>query len=369
MAASRSLAALVPLALLACAPRADPRLVLQPIATRSWVSPLHRDHPLVGRVWDRRAERFTDEAALAAALAGADVVLLGEVHDNVDHHLLQARLVRAVLASGRRPALAFEMLTTDQQPDVDAALARSPRDPGALAKAVAWKNSRWPDFELYRPIFQAGLDAGAPVVAANLPRRIVREVVSKGGAGLPEPLRARLAKDEPLPPETLEALRAEMRDSHCGELPEAMLDPLVVAQRARDAQMAARLAEAGERGAILVAGRGHVRTDRGVPAYLAADVPARRVISVAFVEVEPDKLEPRGYREDGEEGPLPYDFAVFTPREQREDPCEGLRARSRKEKEKEKEKETAGDGRPAAPGAPAPAAPSGATVPRDGSRR
>src|SRR5512139_1222712 len=170
---SRALAvslALVMAATLACGSRADPRLVAQPIGERTWVSPLHRDHPLVGRIWDPRGGGFVDEGALSAAVAGADFVLLGEVHDNVDHHLLQARLVRAVLSSGRRPALAFEMLTADQQTAVDAALARAPKDPDALAKAVDWKHGRWPPFDEYRPIFAAGLEAGLPVVAANLPR-------------------------------------------------------------------------------------------------------------------------------------------------------------------------------------------------------
>jgi uncharacterized iron-regulated protein len=356
---SRPLAVLVPLAILACTPRADPRLVAQPIAGRTWVSPLHRDHPLVGRIWDERAASFTDEAALAAAVAGADVVLLGEVHDNVDHHLLQARLVRAVLASGRRPALAFEMLTTDQQPEVDGALARAPRDPDALAKAVAWKDSRWPAFALYRPIFQAGLDAGLPIVAANISRKVVRQVVSKGAAGLDGPLRARLAKDEPLPQAIQEAMREEMRESHCGELPEVMLDPLVVAQRARDATMAERIVSAGDRGAILITGNGHARTDRGVPAYLATDAPGRKVVAVAFLEVDPEEKEPQGYREPGEDGPLPYDFAVFTPGEEREDPCEALRGRSHDREKASQEKPKA-----APPETPAPPAPSGAAASR-----
>jgi uncharacterized iron-regulated protein len=126
----------------ACAPRFDPKLVDAPVAGRPWVSTEHRSHPLVGRIWDPRAARFVDEAALAAAVASADFVLLGETHDNPDHHLLQARLLAAIVAAGRRPALAFEMLTADQQAAVDAALARAPKDPDALAEAVAWKASR-----------------------------------------------------------------------------------------------------------------------------------------------------------------------------------------------------------------------------------
>ena len=224
-------------AALACRPRADPRLVGQPIAQRTWVSPLHRDHPLVGRIYDPRAKGFVDEGALSAAVAGADFVLLGEVHDNVDHHLLQARLLRAVLASGKRPALAFEMLTADQQPAVDAALARAPKDPDALAKAVDWKHSRWPPFEEYRPIIAAGLEAGLPIVGANLPRDAMHAIVMKGESALDPALREKLARDEPVPPAILASLRDEMKASHCGGLPDAMVAPTPISAYLHAASM------------------------------------------------------------------------------------------------------------------------------------
>jgi uncharacterized iron-regulated protein len=349
-------------AVIACGRRVDPRLVAQPIASRTWVSTLHADHPLVGRIWDPRGGAFTDEATLAAAVAAADVVLLGELHDNVDHHLLQARLVRTVLASGRRPALAFEMLTADQQEAVDAALARSPHDPDAIEKAVGWNESGWPHFDLYRPIVQEGLQAGVPLIAANLPRKVVRQVVSKGADALEPPLRARLARTEPLPEAVAESLRAEMRESHCGELPERMLDPMVLAQRARDAEMAARIEGAGERGAILIAGRGHVRTDLGVPAYLGADGSRRKVVAVAFFEVDPEQREPQGYGEQYRANePLPFDYAVFTPGYDREDPCEGMRHGAAQRAARERAAEKDGKGKAAAPGAPTPAAPGTAT--------
>jgi len=343
----------LPLALAAgCARRTDPRLVAQPIAGRTWVSPLHKDHPLAGRIWDGRAGAFVDEAALAAAVAGADLVLLGEVHDNADHHLLQARLLRASLASGRRPALALEMLTADRQPAVDAALAEGPRAPGALEKV--WKEGGWPDLDLYRPVLAAGLEAGLPVIAANLPRPAVRAIVAKGIEAAEEPLRTRLAGGEPLPPEAVEELRAEMRESHCNELPETLIDPLILAQRARDATMAARIAAVDRaRGAILLTGNQHARTDRGVPAWLAKEAPGRRVLAVAFVEVDPDARTPAEYEELGKGMPA-FDLAIFTPAAARADPCEKLRARSR-----EREKKAAAPDAPAPPAMPGTAAPRG----------
>jgi len=309
-----------------CAPRFDPRLVDAPIAGRTWVSTEQRGHPLVGKIWQPASGRFVDEATLVAAVTGSDFVALGEVHDNPDHHLLQARLLRALIAAGRRPALAFEMLTTDQQPAVDAALSGAPRDPDALGKAVNWSQSRWPDFKYYRPLFAAGLDAGLPIVAANLPRKQMSEIVSKGREGLDEGLRISLAREEPLSDATVSSLRDEMKESHCGALPDGMVDPMVLGQRARDARMAERMVSVGaERGAVLITGSGHARTDRAVPALVAKDAPGRKVVSVAFLEAQSGEDDPATYRDEGEKGPAPYDFLVFTPGITRRDPCEGLR--------------------------------------------
>jgi uncharacterized iron-regulated protein len=285
-----------------------------------WQSSLHQDHPLVGRVWDARRGAFLSMSELEAEARGADFVLLGELHDNPDHHLLQARLIRALAQRGRRPALAFEMLDTSQQPAVDRAVSAAPRDPEALADAVAWDRSGWPPFSLYRPIFLAGMDAGLPIVAANLPRDLIRKAMREGLQAVDPALRARLEQEPPLSAEQLAELTAEMQAAHCGHLPPGMMPAFVLAQRLRDAQLSLRLARAaGEEGAVLIAGAGHVRVDRGVPAYLSKDAPGRSILSVAFREVQPGLLDPRSYEA------LPFDVVVFTPSAARADPCEGLR--------------------------------------------
>lgn len=289
-------------------------------APEAWVSPLHRDHPLVGRIWDTRAGQWLTPEALDAALGGARFVLLGEKHDNADHHRLQAERVQSLTASGRQPALAFEMLDTAQQPLIDEALQRSPGDPDALARAVDWEHGGWPEWALYRPIFAAGLEHGLPIVGANLPRPEVRKLVKEGPGALPPETLARLGLNAPVPEAEEKETREEMRESHCGQLPEMLLGPMAFAQRARDAQMADRLlSSATAAGGILIAGAGHARTDRGVPAYVLRREPGTRVASLAFVEVEPEAREPQGY-------PVPYDYVWFTPAVEREDPCAPLRA-------------------------------------------
>ena len=326
----------------ACAPRP-----LTPLATdprpfeADWSAPLQRQHPLVGRILDVKGRRWIDQATLDAALARADVSVLGEVHDNPDHHLLQAREIRAVAAAGRTPALAFEMLSTPQQEKVDAARAAPGATADSIAEAVEWSKSGWPAFPLYRPVFEAGLSARLPLVAANLSRAAAREMMKKGVEALSEEVRAWMARaPEPTPAE-LAQLRREMAGDHCGELPEEMVKPLVQAQRARDATLAARTAAAaGERGALLVAGDGHARNDRGVPAWLARELPGKTVLAVGHLEVKAGMKHPDDYAAEAG-GALPFDYVIFTPGAAREDPCLEL-------KKKMDEKKAAGA--PARPG-------------------
>ena len=78
--------------------------------------------------------------------------------------------------------------------------------------------------------------------------------------------------------------------------------------------------------AIVVAGAGHVRNDYGIPVYLRAKAPDKRVISIAFVEVDKQKTEPQSYALAYPDGRLPFDYVWFTPRVDDEDPCEKFKS-------------------------------------------
>ncbi len=295
-----------------------------PVLEGGWQSPLHREHPLAGRLWDVKRGTFVEEAELVRALSQARFVVLGERHDQPDHHRLQAKLVRALGQAGKKPALAFEMLDVSQQPKVDAA----PKDADALSLAVDWAKSGWPEWALYRPVFAAGLEAGMPVVAANLPRPQVRELVMRGPEALPAELRARLALDTPLPEDVEQAMREEQDQAHCGHLPKEMLGPMVQAQRARDAHLADRMLEgATDGGTVLITGNGHARTDRGVPAHLARRAPGQPVLSVGLLEVSAEAQKPGDYAASYSASALPFDYVWFTPAVPQEDPCAQLRQR------------------------------------------
>lgn len=292
-----------------------------------WQTSVQGGHPLVGVIWDVKAGRAIDEAALAARLAAGTFVLLGEKHDNPDHHRLQARLVGALLAAGRRPALAFEMLDGDDTQAVKGFLATRPTDAAGLGAAVGWEKRSWPAWPEYQQIADLGVTAGLPLVAANLPDRLARVTARQGAVALPADLRHELGLDEPLPDAVRAAMAKEIADSHCGLAPAGMAEPMVLVQRARDAHMArAILRGATADGAVLITGFGHARTDRGVPAHLAR-MGAAGVLALAFLEVQSGKEAIADYAADLDGGTLPFDFVWFTPRLDDADPCEKFRAK------------------------------------------
>jgi uncharacterized iron-regulated protein len=288
-------------------------------------SSIGREHRLVGRIWDVAAGRFADHATIMTRIAEARYVLLGEKHDNADHHLLQARTLRALTAAGRHPALAFEMFTPSQTGALARYLAAHRRGAAGIGEAVNWKASGWPPWAMYEPIAQAALDAGLTIVPANLDDDRVRAVGRQGAAALDPAFVYRHGLDQPLATDAREAMAEEIRDSHCGHAPEGRVAAMIGVQRARDAQMAEALLTApGNDGAVLIAGGGHVRSDYGVPAYVRRIDPGARIVSVAFVEVDPTRTNVESYAERFG-GRLPFDYVWFTPAVDEEDPCEKFR--------------------------------------------
>jgi uncharacterized iron-regulated protein len=307
----------------------DPDLVATPLRAEAspdaWLSSFEREHRLSGRIWQPGTHSFVDADTLMEAAERLDFVLLGEKHDNPDHHRLEAAVVETLIRSGRHPAIAFEMVTADQSPALDAHLAAHPRDAAGIAAAIGWDERGWPAWPHYRPIAQAALDAGLPVVAADLARQAIREIARSGPAALDPALAVRLAVDSPLEPPVEAAIELELKKSHCNLLSDDAARRMAFVQRTRDAYMADRLIAAREAanadGAVLVSGFGHARSDHGVPWHLAHRAPGRTTLAIALIEVSAEWRDPADYAEIFGTKVLPFDFVWFTPRVDLDDPC------------------------------------------------
>jgi uncharacterized iron-regulated protein len=273
---------------------------LPPVPT--WQSPEGREHPDLGRIVDLRTGNQMSAKRLIDELAGAEQVLVGERHDNPDHHALQLWLLQALAQRRDQGSLLLEMLNPDQQERVAEVRASVERSewPSDLAAALEWQQG-W-DWQLYSPVVEYALAQPLTVMSANLDRAeimsIYRRIPALTGAAAGKPVQ--------------EELLSQIRKSHCDMLPEAQLPAMLAVQQQRDRRMAEQL-EAAPKPAMLWAGAFHVRRDIGAPLHLNGREDERSTRVLVLAEV--------GDAWRAEQA----DFVWFTPAQPQQDHCAGLR--------------------------------------------
>ena len=218
-----------------------------------------RDHGDLGVILDLRSgERITPQR-LVERLARASRVVVGEQHDNPDHHALQLWLSRELAAQRPQGSVLLEMLNPSQQVRVDQVRAetRAGRPPLDAIRALAWQPG-W-DWAMYGALVRYQLRQPYPLLAANLDREEIMRIYQQrpalqGQASTAAAVQQRLQRD--------------IRESHCGLLPESQVPAMLAVQQQRDRRMAEALL-AAPRPSLLLAGAFHARKDLGVPLHLA----------------------------------------------------------------------------------------------------
>ncbi|HMN97231.1 MAG TPA: ChaN family lipoprotein [Phycisphaerales bacterium] len=198
---------------------------------------------------DGRILTWTD---LMAGVAWADVVILGEIHDDAVGHSVQLALLENIMSLDPETALSMEMLERDEQPIVDEYLA------GTIDAATFTARTSSADWggkgtweEWYLPMIDVARRHGAPVVAANAPRRFVRMARLEGFdalKALPADERAFFTLPRRLPDDGYElrfrALMERMAEQAGNPPPSAeAMAATFRAQSVWDATMAASIAE------------------------------------------------------------------------------------------------------------------------------
>ena len=128
------------------------------------------------RVFDTTAGQFTDFEAMAADLVQADVVFVGEQHDDPNTHRLERMVLEALAARKTRVILSLEMFERDTQKALDEFQS------GYLSEAGFLRVARpWPRYATdYKPLVDFAIERRWPVVAANIPRPIASEIAKTG---------------------------------------------------------------------------------------------------------------------------------------------------------------------------------------------
>lgn len=132
------------------------------------------------RVFESRENRFTDFEAMVADLAQADVVFVGEQHDDPLSHRLEVAILEGLARRRGDIVVALEMFERDVQEPLDHFQM------GHLSEAEFLAAARpWPRYATdYKPLVDLAVAHDWPVVAANVPRPIASEVARGGLAVL-----------------------------------------------------------------------------------------------------------------------------------------------------------------------------------------
>lgn len=229
---------------------------------------------------------------LIDALARHKIVLLGEHHNDADHHLWQLATLAALY--GRRPDLVigFEAFPRRLQGVLDRWVAGELGEAEFL-EAAEWRSVWGFDAGLYLPLFRFARMFRLPMLALNVDRPLVRAVAERGFAALSEAEREGIGAPAAAPAvyrHRLAAVYGWKAAIRRGEA-DASAPPLlgeeefrridgdagfgrfVEAQATWDRAMAEALAAAARPGGPLVVGlvgRGHVEYGWGIPHQLAA---------------------------------------------------------------------------------------------------
>ena len=248
--------------------------------------------------------RVATWADLMEGVCWADVIVVGELHGQGDIHRFQRALVEDTVTSFPGSVLSMEMLERDEQPLVDRWQAMR-LDTETFIEET--NSTNWAGKDSwgvsYQPILDAARDGGAGIVAANSPRRYVRQSRLQGYeavAKLPQEEHAYFAFPKSLQMHGYsDRFASEMLEHSDGKATEEMIEDTFRAQAMWDATMARSIAEARSDGAVKVihlVGRFHSDFDGGTIQEIRRRDPFARVLVVSCVESNADMLakEDRG---------------------------------------------------------------------------
>lgn len=237
---------------------------------------------------------------VAAALADASIVLVGESHTSAESHRVQAAVIAALQRAGRKVTIGLEMFPADAP---TAPFDRWLR--GGLDEATFLRESGWYDYwgypwGYYRDVFLLARQHRMPIRGVNAPRAIVSMVGRRGLNGIGGMERGQLAP-------TIDTTNEEHRQlfvayvgggsgTHGAGMPPDVLQRMVEAQCTWDATMAFHATELLKENpdpkavVVVLVGSGHVAYNLGI-ARQARAYTDKRVATVMPIATSPTTPE------------------------------------------------------------------------------
>lgn len=216
--------------------------------------------PEGSRIQNAQTGALLTPQQLLKVLSPAAMVIVGEEHTNLAHHQIEVWLLENLQQQRPQGSVLLEMVTQDQQSDIDRAkqalLADTRLSESQIQDAIRW-NKGWP-WPMYGELVMEGLKSPAPLLSANISRARISEIY----------------QNPTFPPgqhSAQSAVREKISDTitvmHGGNIAAEQLKAMLAIQQHRDRFMAQQLLVA-PKPALLFVGGYHAAQDVGVPLHM-----------------------------------------------------------------------------------------------------
>lgn len=230
-------------------------------------------------------------------LAKADVVYLGETHDNLEDHQIQLQIIQELQRRNRKIAIAMEMFVQPYQNILNRYLAGKLSEQ-ELVEQSNYKQWGYP-WEYYAPILRFAKEKQLPVIALNIPIEITRQVTRSGLESLTPQQRKLIPPFSEIRTDNIEyrQLLAEIfgQHQHSGHGNSNKFEIFFLAQVLWDETMAAQVSKFLKANpsyqVVVLAGQGHIIYGYGIPSRVARRVQDKRLVQRSVL-LSPAKDEP-----------------------------------------------------------------------------
>lgn len=174
------------------------------LSNTAWAEPPQQCVPL-GKWFDITDQKPLSHRETIKQLALQEIVLLGEDHDNVQHHRWQLHTIAKLHALQPDMAIGFESFPRRLQPVLDRWINNELTEKEFL-KEVEWENIWNYDIKYYMPMFQFARMHNIHIYAMNVERTLIKKVGQEGWANVPKEEREGVGDPAPASKDYIDSL-------------------------------------------------------------------------------------------------------------------------------------------------------------------
>jgi uncharacterized iron-regulated protein len=249
-----------------------------------------------GQIYSMETGKSIAFEKMIQEMKGVPLVHVGETHNSLPIHELQARVIRALYEQDHHLAVGLEMYSaTFQEPLSKWSL-------GLLTEDEFIRDGQWyvtwnQNWAFYRPIFVFAKANAIPMYGLNAPREVISKIRMQGWDALTDAEKPLVPKPDLTHKEHRELLKAVFSNEHMpaamkGAGMDMMFEGLYRGQSAWDEVMgfnAVRVHNLDKRQVVVLVGSGHLLYNLGLNrrAFEKSRLPFKTVVAVAVPKGKP----------------------------------------------------------------------------------